>query len=81
MASILSSKLGASESYAADIRAGRRRPRPRHWLVLARSAEVIPGATVVSRKVSALTLDMPAPDILFTYILFTYILFTYILFT
>jgi len=33
--SILASALGVSESYAADIRAGRRRPHPRHWLVLA----------------------------------------------
>ncbi len=33
--SALSSKLGVSESYAADIRAGRYRPHPRHWLTLA----------------------------------------------
>jgi len=31
----LSSALGISESYAADIRAGRRQPHPRHWPVLA----------------------------------------------
>jgi CRISPR-associated endonuclease Cas1 len=31
----LSSALGVSESYAADIRAGRRRPHPRHWQALA----------------------------------------------
>lgn len=30
----LSSTLGVCESYAADIRAGRRRPHPRHWRVL-----------------------------------------------
>jgi CRISPR-associated endonuclease Cas1 len=33
--SALSSALGVSESYAADIRAGRRRPHPRHWQTLA----------------------------------------------
>lgn len=32
----LSSTLGVSESYAADIRAGRRRPHPRHWDALKR---------------------------------------------
>jgi CRISPR-associated endonuclease Cas1 len=31
----LSSTLGVSESYAADIRAGRHRPHPRHWKALA----------------------------------------------
>jgi CRISPR-associated endonuclease Cas1 len=31
----LSSTLGVSESYAADIRAGRRLPHPRHWQALA----------------------------------------------
>lgn len=31
----LSSALSVSESYAADIRAGRRQPHPRHWQVLA----------------------------------------------
>jgi CRISPR-associated endonuclease Cas1 len=31
----LASTLGISESYAADIRAGRRRPHPRHWQALA----------------------------------------------
>lgn len=36
--SVLSSALKVSESYAADIRAGRRRPHPRHWLVLAQLA-------------------------------------------
>ena len=34
--SALSSALGVSESYAVDIRAGRRRPHPRHWGELAR---------------------------------------------
>jgi len=33
--STLSSALGVSESYAADIRAGRHRPHPRHWKALA----------------------------------------------
>jgi CRISPR-associated endonuclease Cas1 len=33
--SALSSTLGVSEPYAADIRAGRRRPHPRHWEALA----------------------------------------------
>jgi ribosomal protein L32 len=33
--STLSSTLGVSESYAADIRAGRHRPHPRHWEALA----------------------------------------------
>jgi hypothetical protein len=32
----LSSTLGVSESYAADIRAGRHRPHPRHWVAMAR---------------------------------------------
>src|SRR5260370_34380590 len=31
----LSSALGISEPYASDIRTGRRRPHPRHWLNLA----------------------------------------------
>lgn len=39
--SALSSALGVSESYAADIRAGRRRPHPRHWRVLAGLAGVL----------------------------------------
>lgn len=34
----ISSALGISEPYATDIRAGRRRPHPRHWLTLARLA-------------------------------------------
>jgi hypothetical protein len=32
----LAATLHVSESYAADIRVGRRRPHQRHWLVLAR---------------------------------------------
>lgn len=32
----ISSTLGVSESYAADIRAGRHRPHPRHWEALAK---------------------------------------------
>ena len=38
--SSLSSTLGVSESYAADIRAGRHRPHPRHWEALAGLAGV-----------------------------------------
>jgi CRISPR-associated endonuclease Cas1 len=33
--SVLAATLGVSESYAADIRAGRHRPHPRHWRMLA----------------------------------------------
>jgi CRISPR-associated endonuclease Cas1 len=33
--SLISSTLGVSETYAADIRAGRHRPHPRHWEKLA----------------------------------------------
>jgi uncharacterized Zn finger protein (UPF0148 family) len=33
--SAIASALGVSEPYAADIRAGRRRPHPRHWQALA----------------------------------------------
>jgi CRISPR-associated endonuclease Cas1 len=33
--STIASVLGVSEPYAADIRAGRRRPHPRHWQALA----------------------------------------------
>jgi CRISPR-associated endonuclease Cas1 len=33
--STMASTLGVSESYAADIRAGRHRPHPRHWKTLA----------------------------------------------
>jgi CRISPR-associated endonuclease Cas1 len=34
--STIASALGVSESYAADIRAGRHRPHPRHWTSLSR---------------------------------------------
>src|SRR5713101_6455806 len=37
--SALASTLGVSESYAADIRAGRCRPHPRHWQALAELLE------------------------------------------
>jgi CRISPR-associated endonuclease Cas1 len=40
--SMIRSACGVSESYAADIRAGRRRPHPRHWLALAHLARVVP---------------------------------------
>jgi hypothetical protein len=33
--SALASALEVSEPYAGDIRAGRRRPHPRHWAALA----------------------------------------------
>jgi len=33
--SAIASALGISLPYATDIRAGRRRPHPRHWLALA----------------------------------------------
>ena len=36
--SSISLTLGVSESYAADIRAGRHRPHPRHWQLLAKLA-------------------------------------------
>ena len=38
----IASALGLSEPYAAEIRAGRRRPHPRHWQVLARLVGVSP---------------------------------------
>jgi CRISPR-associated protein Cas1 len=40
--SALSSALGICESYAADIRAGRRRPHPRHWVALAELTKLTP---------------------------------------
>ena len=39
--SALSSSIGVSEPYAADIRAGRRRPHPRHWEALEKLAGVV----------------------------------------
>ncbi len=41
--SALASALGVSEPYAADIRAGRRRPHPRHWQIVAQLAGVSAG--------------------------------------
>ena len=38
----ISSTLGVCESYAADIRAGRHRPHPRHWQALAQLVGVSP---------------------------------------
>jgi CRISPR-associated endonuclease Cas1 len=38
--SAISSALGVSESYAADIRAGRHRPHARHWEILAKLSGV-----------------------------------------
>ena len=40
----ISLALGVSESYAADVRAGRRRPHPRHWQALAELAGVSPNS-------------------------------------
>jgi hypothetical protein len=40
--STTASVLGVSEPYAADIRAGRRRPHPRHWQALAQLGGVSP---------------------------------------
>ncbi len=39
---VISSALGISEPYAANIRAGRRLPHPRHWRTLARLVGVSP---------------------------------------
>ena len=39
---VISSALGVSKPYAADIRAGRHRPHPRHWLALAQLVGVSP---------------------------------------
>jgi CRISPR-associated endonuclease Cas1 len=36
----IASALGVSEPYAADIRAGRRRPHPRHWQALAKLVDI-----------------------------------------
>jgi hypothetical protein len=38
--SAISSVLGLSGPYATDIRAGKRRPHPRHWLALARLVDI-----------------------------------------
>lgn len=40
--SALASTLGVSESYAADMRAGRRSPHPRHWQALAQLVGISP---------------------------------------
>jgi CRISPR-associated endonuclease Cas1 len=40
----ISSAIGVSLPYAADIRAGRRRPHPRHWQALAEVVGVAPNA-------------------------------------
>ena len=41
---VISSALGISEPYAAEIRAGRYLPHPRHWLALAKLARISPGS-------------------------------------
>ena|ERR1700674_2860396 len=38
----ISTALGISEPYATDVRAGKRRPHPRHWLTLAQLVGVSP---------------------------------------
>ena len=38
----ISKELGISEPYATDIRKGKRRPHPRHWLTLAELVKVSP---------------------------------------
>jgi CRISPR-associated endonuclease Cas1 len=38
--SAISSALGVSDPYATDIRSGKRRPHPRHWVALARLTNV-----------------------------------------
>jgi CRISPR-associated endonuclease Cas1 len=38
--SAIAATLGVSESYAADIRAGRHRPHPRHWIALAKLVDI-----------------------------------------
>jgi hypothetical protein len=38
----IASALGISEPYATDIRAGRRIPHPRHWMILARLVDSSP---------------------------------------
>lgn len=40
----IATALGVSEPYAKDIRAGRCRPHPRHWLALARLIPISPAA-------------------------------------
>jgi len=45
----LSSALDLSEPYAAEIRAGRQRPHPRHWLILAK----LVGAALAAKGLSA----------------------------
>ncbi len=51
----ISSALGISKPYAADIRAGRHRPHPRHWQTLAELVRVSPdvqsGPNVPKRQV------------------------------
>jgi CRISPR-associated endonuclease Cas1 len=42
--SAISSAMGVSHPYATDIRAGRRKPHPRHWLKLAQIAGLSPSA-------------------------------------
>ena len=42
-AGLLAAALGVSLPYAAAVRAGRRRPHPRHWQTLAALAGVQPG--------------------------------------
>ncbi len=47
--STLASTLGVSESYAADIRAGRHSPHPRHWQTLAELAGISSQSEPINR--------------------------------
>ena len=38
----IASALGVCEPYATDIRAGRKRPHPRHWFVLGTAVGITP---------------------------------------
>jgi outer membrane protein assembly factor BamB len=51
--SALASTLGVSEPYAADIRAGRHRPHPRHWGSLAKMVGVSPDVIKLSSQNTA----------------------------
>lgn len=50
---VISSALRISKRYAEEIRAGRQRPDPRHWLALARIGKR--GLTIANRLTSSLT--------------------------
>jgi len=56
----IAAALGVSEPYAADIRAGRRRPHPRHWQALARIAGGCFDGSTSSAWTEQLTLGTPS---------------------